>query len=152
MNELNCFPVQTPAPILTDRHKALAVRRITKAMRVLLDSVSSGDPIVSELEGWLIAAKRLKIEVVETDLPEGNIGRLFHENSIDQWVIQQAHGLDSRMKIRVVVHEIAHWMLRQMSSEWLCDEREVVYYYDGPVDDQRHLLARKIENRILKRS
>jgi hypothetical protein len=48
-----------------------------------------------------------------------------------------------------LIHELAHYLERQMSGEWLVGE-QVVYHYASPIPDEHHRIARMVEDLIVK--
>ena len=133
-------------------HGTLTTRRISTELRRLADGYCPlgrrDEPAV-----WKTVADRSGLAIEpRADLPGGSLGRLLYLSGRDTWIIQYRPGMNDEQTSRVFVHELAHWYQRAARSEWLCGERETVYYYEGDPASEQHALARRIENLIVRKA
>ncbi|MES2464222.1 MAG: hypothetical protein V4671_26970 [Armatimonadota bacterium] len=121
----------------------LAAQRVAHRLKLLTIGKDREDP-----KTWRDVAERLVIGVAGFDDHRAMHGCLTFIEAHDRWVIELNTFLKPRMQARILIHELAHYLLRTMLGIWLCDD-QTVYHYDGRVDDMRHRIARRVERLVL---
>lgn len=131
-------------PILTDSHRTRAAEQISHDLLLRAGYLPLSDPAT-----WVFVAQHLNVKCEAYDgLPNGSRGRLVYSTRRDQWVIEYNNSFTEKEQSEALIHELAHWFQRLAEPEWLCGEM-IVYYYEGPVDDERHKIARWVERLVL---
>lgn len=137
--------VSLVGPILEDAHRIRAVENIAAELCFRAGERSYYDP-----RTWLSIARDLGIRCVPYDgMENGSRGNLVFSVRRDQWLIELNVAYSTREICETLVHELAHWFERAAESEWLCGER-IIYYYEGPLNDERHRIACMVEDLIFK--
>lgn len=141
----NTYPCgcQLPGPTLTLEIGSDAVRTVADDLK---RRAGKGKPFRPET--WVKVAHGLEIATQHYYEPGGSAGRLSYDTQEDVWII--AYNVARRLisQAAALVHELAHYYWREASGLWLCGH-PVVYYYEGPVEDEWHRLARDVERLIV---
>lgn len=133
-----------PGPIATPEHRALATSRTVADLRRRAARRLTRHP-----ETWIAVAHDLGIAADPLYSPGEGRGRLYLDDTRDQWVILYNVAYSRVQQAQTLVHELAHWYFHQMLGEWLCDE-PIVYYYEGDVLEEHHKLARDVERLVVQ--
>lgn len=132
-----------PGPVLNPDLRYNAVQTVT------IDLLKrAGKGRTSRPDTWLKVADGLGIGVQDYSKPGQSAGRLSYHDGTDEWVIHYNTARKPLNQASTIIHELAHWYWREAPAEWLCGEK-IVYYYEGPVEDERHKLACDVELLIL---
>jgi hypothetical protein len=134
-----------PGPTLSLEHRAQAVQAVAEDLKT-----RAGRGKLTRPETWVRVARDHGIACVPYALPGQSAGRLIYEHLTDSWII--AYNIARRPigQAGTLVHELAHYYWREAPGEWLCGQ-PIVYYYEGPVEDERHRLARDVEQLLVPR-
>lgn len=133
-----------PGPILTVQHRVDAIRQVVAELRRLAKGRRHHRP-----ETWVSIAQALGIVCRPYHQPGQSAGRLIFDHDADTWVIIWNTARSRAHQAATLVHELAHWFFREARGEWLCGE-PVVYFYEGPVEDEQHKLADDVERLIVQ--
>lgn len=94
-------------------------------------------------------AQGLGIGMVPFYRPGEGRGRLAYDEERDTWTIYYNIAYSRVQQAQALTHELAHFFFHQARGEWLCGE-PVVYFYEGPVDEEHHRLARDVERLLVQ--
>lgn len=134
-----------PGPILTVEHRAAAVQNTVNDLRRRAGRRRHHRP-----QTWIHVAEGLGILCVPYNAPDQSAGRLAYDPVEDRWVIMWNVARSPIHQAATLVHELAHYYFREARGEWLCGEA-VVYFYEGPVEDEQHKLAYDVERVLVQR-
>jgi hypothetical protein len=134
-----------PGPILDLEMRSRAVQAVAADL-----TREAGRGKLHRPATWLRVAKNLGIGTSPYYAAGESAGRLLYSAVGDSWIITYNVARRPIAQAGTLVHELAHWYWREAPGEWLCGE-PVVYYYEGPVEDERHRLARDVEKLLVPR-